>query len=430
MELLPGVRGLAECPGWLTREALLGAAGGRTAGEQRRAFEEFHEAPLREGRLERVWDRVVTGAVLGSERFVAEVKAAWKRRSAEESRSATVGDYAFDGCHKLNYVKLGSGAMFLGSSPCPEGPLTIQPTIDGLPVTHIGDGAFSGCSGLISVVIPGSVTSIGSAAFSSCTGLTSIVIPDSVTSIETSAFSGCTSLTAIDVDPANASYSSLDGVLFNKSQTELIQCPGGKTGTFTIPVSVSSFYFHAFRGCTSLTAVDVDPANPSFSSLDGVLFDKSQTTLLQCLAGRDGVYTVPNSVTGIADRAFEGCADLTSMYFGGNAPYIFGHGDSLLAADNVTVYYLPGTTGWWPTYGGRPTALWISVVPNVPSLTLDAPLRLITHSPAPATVRVQRSTNLVDWEDWQTVSRDAGPSELEDTEAGTTQYRFYRGVEE
>jgi hypothetical protein len=51
------------------------------------AFREYHEAPLREGWLERVWDRVVSGAVLGSERFVAEVKAAWKRRSAEESRS-------------------------------------------------------------------------------------------------------------------------------------------------------------------------------------------------------------------------------------------------------------------------------------------------------------------------------------------------------
>jgi putative transposase len=79
--------GLAVPPDWLTREALLGASGGRTAWEQRRALQEYHEAPLREGGLERVWDRVVLGAVLGSERFVAEVKAAWKRRSAEEVRS-------------------------------------------------------------------------------------------------------------------------------------------------------------------------------------------------------------------------------------------------------------------------------------------------------------------------------------------------------
>lgn len=83
--------GLATCPAWLTRTALLGAAGGHTAGEQRQAFEQYHEAPLREGRLERVWDRVVAGAVLGSERFVAEVKTAWKRRSSEEVRS---GEFA------------------------------------------------------------------------------------------------------------------------------------------------------------------------------------------------------------------------------------------------------------------------------------------------------------------------------------------------
>lgn len=79
--------GLRACPAWLTRQPLLGASGGRTAGEQRKAFEAYHEAPLREGRLERVWDRVVAGVVLGSERFVVEVRAAWKSRSAEEAHS-------------------------------------------------------------------------------------------------------------------------------------------------------------------------------------------------------------------------------------------------------------------------------------------------------------------------------------------------------
>ena len=54
------------------------------------------------------------------------------------------------------------------------------------------------------------------------------------------------------------------------------------------------------------------------------------------------------------------CTSLTGVYFQGNAPslggsYVF-YGDN-----NATVYYLPGTTGWGTTFGGRPTALWIQV---------------------------------------------------------------------
>lgn len=65
--------------------------------------------------------------------------------------------------------------------------------------TAIGDSAFSYCSGLTSVTIPGSVTSIGSRAFEDCFGLTSVTIPNSVTSIGVGAFRPCTSLTSITI---------------------------------------------------------------------------------------------------------------------------------------------------------------------------------------------------------------------------------------
>jgi hypothetical protein len=66
--------------------------------------------------------------------------------------------------------------------------------------------------------------------------------------------------------------------------------------------------------------------------------------------------TIPASVTSIGVRAFLHCTRLARIYFKGNAPSV---GQSAFYGDtNVTVYYLPGTTGWSSTFGGRPTALW------------------------------------------------------------------------
>lgn len=62
--------------------------------------------------------------------------------------------------------------------------------------------------------------------------------------------------------------------------------------------------------------------------------------------------TIPNSVTSIENSTFSGCNNLTAVYFNGNAPahsYCEEHWLSyeclFSGADNVIVYYLPGTTG-------------------------------------------------------------------------------------
>jgi len=69
-----------------------------------------------------------------------------------------------------------------------------------------------------------------------CEMLVSVTIPNSVISIGEGAFGGCTRLSAINVDPSNNAYSSLNGVLYNKNKTVLIHYPVEKTGsTFTIP---------------------------------------------------------------------------------------------------------------------------------------------------------------------------------------------------
>ena len=188
-------------------------------------------------------------------------------------------------------------------------------------VTSIGYEAFCGCDGLTSVTIPNSVTSIGGYAFNNCSSLTSVTIPNSVTGIGNVAFAYCDSLIAINVDSENQSFSSQDGVLFDKNKTELICCPGGKSGEYVIPNSVTSIGVGAFYGCSSLTSVKIPN---SVTSIGAGAFEycSSLTSI-----------TIPNSVTSIGDEAFFDCSSLTSVKIPNSVTsignYAFGRCSSL-----------------------------------------------------------------------------------------------------
>ena len=160
-----------------------------------------------------------------------------------------------------------------------------------------------------SVVIPSTVTynnttyrvtSIWNNAFNGCSGLTSVTIPNSVTYIGEQAFRGCSGLTSINVDWRNPHYSSIDGVLYNDFQDTLIQCPGAKTSV-TIPTGVTSIGNSAFRGCSGLTSVTIPTGVTSIG--DWAFSDCSGLTSV----------TIPNSVTFIGWSTFNGCSGLTSV---------------------------------------------------------------------------------------------------------------------
>ena len=183
----------------------------------------------------------------------------------------SIGEYAFYYCEKLTSVTIGNS------------------------VTSIGEDAFGHCTGLTAIEIPNSVTSIGDYAFEDCPRLTSVVIPNNVTNIGEAAFAYCTSLTAINVAANNLNYCSVDGVLFNKGKTELIQCPARKTGDYVIPAGVTIIGNAAFDYCTDLTSI-----------------------------------TIPNSVTSIGDYAFKRCEGLTSILCLATMPPQLGGEDALL----------------------------------------------------------------------------------------------------
>ena len=168
-------------------------------------------------------------------------------------------------------------------------------------VISIKAAAFYNCTSLASIIIPKNITNIEQMTFSSCTSLTSITIPNSVNSIGIGAFSGCTSLSLFEVESENTTYASEDGVLFDKSKTTLICCPGGKTGLYVIPNSVTYIGINAFTSCTSLTSIIIP--NSVINIESSAFQDCSNLTSI----------IIPNSVTTIGNYAFAWCENLTSI---------------------------------------------------------------------------------------------------------------------
>ena len=226
-----------------------------------------------------------------------------------------IEEYAFQLCFDLTVVTMGNSITRIGERAFAECSSLTTVTIGNNAATeaktYIHYGVFERCTRLTSLNIGRVVKTIDWNAFDRCTSLTSVTIPDSVTYIGPSIFRECTSLTEIVVDNANPNYSSLDGVLFNKDRTMLIQYPGGKSGSFKIPNTMTGIYQYALDSCVNLTGFDVEDANQAYSAEDGVLFNKEKSTLVRYPQGKEGAYTLPNGVNRIGENSFLYCDKLT-----------------------------------------------------------------------------------------------------------------------
>jgi hypothetical protein len=266
-------------------------------------------------------------------------------------------------------------------------------TISNRFVISIGTNAFGFCSGMTNVLMGSNVVSISASAFQSCSGLTNVDVPHGVVRLGAGVFNNCSSLSLIslhssltNISPGwgyltfgtgvagtnvvqlagncpnlaaftvvaqNLYYSATNGVLFNKPETALLEAPGGITGSYVIPDTVTNIGDSAFNGCTNLAGVVIltrvknigASAFASCSGLTNAVIGTNVTTIEDeafyfCSSLR--TVGIPAGVTNIGNAAFADCGSLTNIAVDAHNAYYSSSNGFLFDKHYNTLIQVPG----------------------------------------------------------------------------------------
>ncbi len=258
----------------------------------------------------------------------------------------TIGDHAFDRCSDLEWIALpqslrsiGDFAFYLDAN------LTGISFAENGSLTAIGSYAFTGCSSFTNLSFPSPLAELGVGALAGCTGLTGVSLPETLINLYEGVFDGCESLSSVTVDENNPVCCDLNGVLFNKDHSVLLYYPMAyPQSSYAVPDGVTMLYNNPFAmreglktlslpdtlttvspadfsGAIDLKSILVSENHPTFSSENGVLFNKDKSVLIAYPGGKIGPYIVPDSVTSFYEPeeweapvgAFQLCEFLTQI---------------------------------------------------------------------------------------------------------------------
>ncbi|MBQ9097843.1 MAG: leucine-rich repeat protein, partial [Clostridia bacterium] len=285
------------------------------------------------------------------------------------SGTQAIAPGAFVGCQELTEVVLPNTMTLIGEAAFAglKSEL-VKVTLAGNAFNDliIDPYAFLGCKALEEFVQEeGSrLTVIGERAFYDCTVLTSFEIPATLAEIGTEAFRGCTKLATVTFAPTSKPLVFGENVFYG--------CTGLKT--ISLPANVSKIP-GIFYGCKNLKEVLVDPNSAYFTSIDGVLFNKDETELLFFPIGKTGDYTIPATVKKIADSAFAYTTGIKTLtiyntieVIGANAfreatisgGIVFVDHETLQSADSLMI----GDYAFFKTKNGKSSSYMDLILPN------------------------------------------------------------------
>ena len=198
-------------------------------------------------------------------------------------------------------------------------------------VKKIGIGAFKD-KVLKGVIIPDSIIEIGIGAFENCDSLVEINISANVTKINNFVFRFCDNLVTINIDENNPNYTSIDGVLFTKDVTKLIQYPSGKSEKYyMVPEGVTEVGATAFSFCDTIEHIEL----PSGLKILRTLAFYRLTNLKSI--------TIPASVENIETQAFSSVSSLEYIIFEKATPFDCDYGSNIFMDCNGADIYVPSS---------------------------------------------------------------------------------------
>ncbi|EAX91460.1 surface antigen BspA-like [Trichomonas vaginalis G3] len=155
-----------------------------------------------------------------------------------------------------------------------------------------------------------------------------IFLPKTVSYFAANAFESSQTLKTITCNPSNPTFSVMDGILYNKDKTILVRYPANHGSSFQVPDSVKKIGFCAF--ISSVIETIIFP--PNLKTIDGWSFMGTRLKKLK----------IPDSVTDIGEGAFAACTSLTEISFGAGMTYIPSYGftnariTKIAIPDNIT----------------------------------------------------------------------------------------------